>query len=504
LARVARAAKKFVDVLPVAVQRFYSDRCPQQAAGISYRVLFSIAPLAIVLVSVFGLVLQNDSFRHDVVNAIVDELPVTPAGKKDVENALNAIATPASAAGLVSLLVFAWAATGMMTSLRQGLESAMHVTQPRPLIRAKLVDLTLIVGTGVLVLVTVLITVLGNFAQRAADRAGEVPGLGAGTLVRLASFGLAIVVVLLVYRFVPARGLRIRDGVVGATVTALLLQLISFASGFIYDKTTNLSAIYGSLTAALVFLYSTYLAASALLLGAETAAVWSRPPSGPGEPILTQVKRGVLGLFVEQQPSPAKASPTRVADDETRARRVESPRAPTKGDTMPDQSARKLLAASFATPEGGSRAAGAIGGALPDRIGNSAVLFVKPDGKAKFVESKDWGAGRGALLGGAIGILGGPLGILAGGSIGALAAKLRDSGFKNDQLEQLGHSLGPNTSAVVIEISSDALDTAKRLLEALEAKEVVVEDVDAGVATLFDDESEPAPEPEPAATVPSG
>ena len=72
---------------------------------------------------------------------------------------------------------------------------------------------------------------------------------------------------------------------------------------------------------------------------------------------------------------------------------------------MQQESARKILAASFTTPDGGSRAAGALGGSMRDRIGNTAVLFVRPDGKAKFIESKDWGAGRGALLGGAIGII---------------------------------------------------------------------------------------------------
>ena len=134
---------------------------------------------------------------------------------------------------------------------------------------------------------------------------------------------------------------------------------------------------------------------------------------------------------------------------------------------MQQESARKILAASFTTPDGGSRGAGSLGGAIRDKIGNTAVLYVRPDGKAKFIESKDWGAGRGALLGGAIGILGGPLGIIAGGSIGALVSKLRDSGFKNDQLEQLGRSLEPNSSAIVVEISSDAIDTAKGLLEPL-------------------------------------
>lgn len=162
---------------------------------------------------------------------------------------------------------------------------------------------------------------------------------------------------------------------------------------------------------------------------------------------------------------------------------------------MDQQSARKILAASFPTPDGGSRAAGALGGAMHDKIGNTAVLSVRPDGKAKFVESKDWGAGRGALLGGAIGIIGGPLGILAGGSIGALVSKLRDSGFENDQLEQLGKSLAPNTSAVVVELAGDAIDTAQELLKPLGAENVVVEDLDESVASLFAHDAEPATEP---------
>ena len=167
---------------------------------------------------------------------------------------------------------------------------------------------------------------------------------------------------------------------------------------------------------------------------------------------------------------------------------------------MQQESTRKILAASFPTPDGGSRAAGAVGGALRDRIGNTAVLYVRPDGKAKFVESKDWGAGRGALLGGAIGILGGPLGIVVGGGIGAAVSKLRDSGFKNDQLEQLGKSLKPNGSAVVLEIAPDAVPTAEQLLKTLDAQEVVVEDVDTNVADIFADDAAPTPEPEPAAT----
>jgi membrane protein len=298
-------ARKLLRVVPEAVQGFYADHCPLQAAGIAYRVLFSIVPLAIVLVSIFGLVLQNDDIRHDVVNSIVGFLPVSAAGRKDVEKALTGIATPASAAGLLSLILFAWAASGMMTSIRQGLETAMHVVHARPSVRGKLVDLLLVVGAGVLVLVTALITALGGVVEKYAAKIG---GVGVGTaahmFARVLSFAILVGVVLLLYRFVPARGIRFKDGLAGAIVTSVLAELVSLASGFVYNKASSLSVIYGSLTVGLVFLYSVYLYSSALLLGAEVAASWARPePTTPGEPVLTQIKRGVLGLFVTQKPT---------------------------------------------------------------------------------------------------------------------------------------------------------------------------------------------------------
>jgi membrane protein len=304
LQSVADFAGKLARVALDAVQRFFSDGCPQHAAGIAYRVLFSVAPLAIVLASIFGLVLQDDSIRHRVVRAIVDALPVSVAGRNDVENAISSIATPASAVGLVSLLVFAWAATGMMAAIRQGLESALGAGESRPLARGKLVDLLLIVGTAVLVLLSVALTLLGNLVERASIPLAKYLDIGAGTLagglLHAETFALSIVVVMLFYRFVPSRGLRLRDGVVGAVVTAGLLQVITFASGLIYERTTRLSVIYGSLTVALVFLYSIYLYSSALLLGAEIAAAWSRPPADDPTPALIQLKRFAFGLFVKQ------------------------------------------------------------------------------------------------------------------------------------------------------------------------------------------------------------
>ena len=67
------------------------------------------------------------------------------------------------------------------------------------------------------------------------------------------------------------------------------------------------------------------------------------------------------------------------------------------------------------------------------------------------------GGGRGAAIGGfvgaALGLIAGPAGIVvgagAGAIIGGIAAKVRDGGFRDEQLEAFGQSLEPGSSFVI-------------------------------------------------------
>ena len=202
---------------------------------------------------------------------------------------------------MFSLLLFAWAATGMMQAIRTGLESVLEVEQSRPAARRKLVDLALVVGCGALVVVVAVWSVLGEVLQQLFDRlqarVAWDPGWIEVVVLLVVPLLVTLVTVLALYRFVPARKLRSRDALAGALLTTLLLLGISLASGWVYERTTRLSAVYGSLSTALVFLYSLYLYAGSLLYGAEFAAALSAPPA-PSDPrsLRERVKNAVTGL----------------------------------------------------------------------------------------------------------------------------------------------------------------------------------------------------------------
>jgi membrane protein len=292
-------------VLVLAADRYWADRCPQQAAGIAYRVLFSIVPLAIVLVSVFGLVLNDRQVHDAVVDAVVGALPATAANRTDVADAISGFADTSGIVGLVTLGVFAWTATGMMAAIRGALEVAIHARGSRPMVRGKLVDLVLVLGAALLVLATVAATLLDKMAQHALRRVDATTGLESSPvgewLPRLVAVGASVGVVMLLYRFVPTRRLRRSDALAGAVTTSVLLLAISLASSRIYEGVTHLSVVYGSLTATFVFLYSVYLYASALLFGAVVAAAWTAPPAPSGAPWRVQLRRALRGLYRSQE-----------------------------------------------------------------------------------------------------------------------------------------------------------------------------------------------------------
>jgi uncharacterized membrane protein len=106
-------------------------------------------------------------------------------------------------------------------------------------------------------------------------------------------------------------------------------------------------------------------------------------------------------------------------------------------------------------------------------IVNVAVLRRDTKDKLHVRELRDMRGGKGAAIGGAVGAAVGllfpPSIIFAGGvgaAIGGLAAKLRDSGFPDANLRELGAGLQPGTSAIVAVIEHRWVADLQRTLEA--------------------------------------
>ena len=157
----------------------------------------------------------------------------------------------------------------------------------------------------------------------------------------------------------------------------------------------------------------------------------------------------------------------------------------------------KIVAATFSDQSAAGDGLASVGGVLASALKQGAVVSKTDNGEIKFVETKDMeskqGAVTGGVIGAAVGILAGPVGIIGGGAIGAgiggLAAKLRDSGFPDAQLKELGEDLTPGASAIVALVDDDAVDEAQALLKAVDADRVVVDEVSTDLADVLEQEA---------------
>ncbi len=293
---------------------FTRDDCPQLAAAISYYVLFSIVPLIILSVSILGFFLNSESVRNDIVNRVLDIVPLNEtSGRSAVEDAVNSVHSVSGPVAILSLLGTLWTGSSVFASVRKALNRVWAIGEHRPFAQQKLVDIAQVGVLGAILLSSLILTgVLRAVRELTPDSAGplsgrsplwEIPSVLLPAVLTFVTFAL-------LYRIVPAARPRWRDALPGALVATLLFETLKNSFAFYVANFNNFDVVYGSLAGLLLFLFFTYLSSAILLIGAELARTLLRfhtdafrdelIPLHPQPPVAARALRAVKGLFVRQ------------------------------------------------------------------------------------------------------------------------------------------------------------------------------------------------------------
>jgi membrane protein len=295
------------------VREFLDDDCPNLAASIAYRVLFSIFPLAIVLAGIFGIVVDATGLRADVVEAIVDAVPLSPDGHDELERLLDRATGGLGALGFLGVIGLLWAASGMMTAIRTALVRAWDIEDRRPFVRGKLVDVLLVLAGGLVVGLSLALSVATRAAEGAAADLLDRIGLGSGGVSFLVSTGapfvLALGATLFLYRVVPPHHPRLAHIAPAAVLVAAGFVALQVGFGVYLRNVADYNAVYGSLGAVIAFLLFVYAASALFLLGAEVASELPRTrlelarglPEPSAGPLRARVKKALLGLVARER-----------------------------------------------------------------------------------------------------------------------------------------------------------------------------------------------------------
>jgi membrane protein len=249
------------------------------ASSIAYYTLLSLFPFFLLAFSVLGSVTTNPTDRTAVLDFV---LRYFPRQFDFVTSQLASMQEARIRLGVAGSCLMIWAAMGVFGAITTAVNHAWGVAKQPSYLRHKLIAFTMLVAASLLLLAGLaLVSAINLFEAHwfAGVAAENLPIFAVlhHFAVRSASTVLFIVVVGLIYYFVPNAKVRFRDVWVGAVVTGLAWRVALFGfSWYLRINMSRLSHIHGSVAAVVVFLVWIYTTAVLLLYGVEVTAANAR------------------------------------------------------------------------------------------------------------------------------------------------------------------------------------------------------------------------------------
>jgi membrane protein len=255
------------------------DYASSMGAALAYYTMFSIAPLLLIVISVAGLFFGEQAARGEILDQLAGLMGVE--GAHAVQALLASVNHPkagvlATLFGVVALVI---GATTVIGELQNALDRIWRAPR-RPQgsiakwLHSRLLSLGMIMGTGFLLMVSLLASALLAGLQRWFGRYVDL-GAYASAIDFVLSFAFITVAFAMIYKVMPRVRVEWRDVWIGAVVTSALFTVGKMAIG-VYIGRSAVASTFGAAASLVAMVVWVYWSAQIFLLGAEFTWVYAR------------------------------------------------------------------------------------------------------------------------------------------------------------------------------------------------------------------------------------
>jgi membrane protein len=254
---------------------FYRSNDLTFASSVAFYALLSLFPFLLLSLSVLGRVSADEHDRATILGFV---LQYFPRQFDFVTLQLDAFRQRQTALGIGGALVMVWGALGFFGAVTTAINNAWQV-RPFGFWKHKLVSFLMLLAAGLLMLSGLIMLsartlLLGRVFAGATVHYPTLAWLGSFLVEWLSSLIFVVVVGLLFY-FVPNAKVRFRDVWPGAVVTGLLWRLALKGFGW-YVRDLSRFSVHGSVAAVVVFLMWVYVSAVILMYGVQFTVAYAR------------------------------------------------------------------------------------------------------------------------------------------------------------------------------------------------------------------------------------
>lgn len=267
-------------LLQEAAQGWIAHRAQRLGAALAFYTALALAPLSIIAIAVAGAFYGEEAARGGIVEQI--EHLAGRDGAVVIESLIKNAGDPQHHrfATIISIGILLFGATGVFAELKDSLDTIWEVKR-KPglglwlLVKTQLLAFSVVVGTGFVLLVSLLLTAALTAMTSWISKWLPVPVWTAHLLDLFVSFVVITILFALIFKLLPDVHVRWKDVWIGAVVTAILFMIGKFLLG-LYIGTAGVGSVYGAAGSLVIVLVWTYYSAQILFFGAELIRAYAK------------------------------------------------------------------------------------------------------------------------------------------------------------------------------------------------------------------------------------
>ena len=276
------------DLLSETYKEWQQDNAQTLGAALAFYATFSIAPMLIIVIAVFGVILGKETVQAEILRRTQDLIGTQ--GADVVGKMISAAYRPGSglSATIIGILVIVIGSTSALVMLKQalnimwGVETATKVSVWN-LIKERLLSFIMILVIGFLLMLSMMVSVALSFVSAFLQNWMPVPIF----FIQMSDWCLSILLVTLlfamVFKILPDVKIAWSDVWVGSIFTAILFTLGKFLFA-LYLARSSIRSAYGAASSLAVILIWVYYSAQVLFFGAELTRVYANRYSSRVKP----------------------------------------------------------------------------------------------------------------------------------------------------------------------------------------------------------------------------
>ncbi len=279
----------WLTMLGNAFHQFHDNDLFTSAAAMSYFGLLALFPGLIMLLAIGKRLAAGTVMLDEMLRRVAQAYP---GSGEFLDSTIRSLSDLGTGVIITCIFVMLWAGSWVFAVAERALNRIWNTTS-RAFLHGRALTLGMIGIVGLLLTVSVLVTSLlvtvqtfaGRLSPRQLERWTWVATFGSvfwQIVFILVSIVITVILLMLVYRFMPNASVSLRDTVPGAIIGGLLWEAAKYIFAwslhyFHYDQ------IYGSVGAVVAVLTWGYVSSLILLYGAQLTAVFHH--EHPAEPI---------------------------------------------------------------------------------------------------------------------------------------------------------------------------------------------------------------------------